>query len=526
MKHNFFVKKLAAKRGIISWDFIKTYLGDKYEQVIEVIRTVLVNFNVIIPIRSEEPPQLKRAQSEIIKSFSTSTAFEDSLQSPVGITPTSGATPHGRSLSSTHPSMLTLSLAATAAPVEEQYYLIPSLLPAYNNEASTIQSGFITLERTFHFNRFTPPGLIQTIFSRIYQFQTDRVRPLSSSESTAQNVCWDRAFTQEYKTVRILVQLMANNDTFSLKRPASRSNMSPTGEAPLEPGEVNHQDFSSQLRIRGVGHVLNSHLILDQLDKYTEATRQVLEDYPGLGHVRLSSTCPDCLIYQSDDANRGEFRHSELMSLQETFKKVSQSLEHVRQGNVTAKMRSELRQWNSKRHTCPRNRCQIKSDMLIFIPKPLKAEIEQTSKSEKEINFLLDEVVRVSSVPSKVISNCVVKVMSANGLCFIVDDLMSHLKAPDNPDSPYFGVQSTILSVSPLNYSSGVVVTPPPVPGFDEGADAVPDKCPSPLVLACEHVMTDMKQVDGKYQFTRIGAGEEMETVFFIGSKHRVNYPS
>jgi len=51
--------------------------------------------------------------------------------------------------------------------------------------------------------------------------------------------------------------------------------------------------------ISGIGHVLNSHLILDKLDKYTLAVQSILGDIRGLGAVPLTSTCPECLMNTS-----------------------------------------------------------------------------------------------------------------------------------------------------------------------------------------------------------------------------------
>ena len=59
------------------------------------------------------------------------------------------------------------------------------------------------------------------------------------------------------------------------------------------------------LLVAGIGHVLNSHLILDKLDKYTRAMQSILSDIRGLGAVPLTSTCPECLMNTSA-ARKGE----------------------------------------------------------------------------------------------------------------------------------------------------------------------------------------------------------------------------
>lgn len=59
------------------------------------------------------------------------------------------------------------------------------------------------------------------------------------------------------------------------------------------------------LPIAAIGHVLNSHHLLDKLDIYTRAVQGILSDIRGLGAVPLTSTCPECLMNTSA-ARKGE----------------------------------------------------------------------------------------------------------------------------------------------------------------------------------------------------------------------------
>jgi hypothetical protein len=385
--------------------------------------------------------------------------------------------------------------------VEEQHYLIPGLLPSdasgVEKSLNHLSSGAITLERTFHFNRLTPPGLIQAIFARTYALQ-DQV-PVAAGASAPVNFCCAGAFVQRHAVVTIFVHLLPGGARIPVGGPAA-------AEAPS-------QEFSSHLRIKGVGHVLNAHAILEQLDKYTAVTQQVLEEYPGMGHVRLSSTCPDCLLNQSDESLRGKFRHSELVALKESFAVISDSVLKAPHGGVSSHVATQLRKWNSKRHTCPQNRCQIRSDMLIHVPRRIKTEIERVAKSEKEINFLLDEVVRSAAVPLSSIAKGVVKIMAANcqeGAIQLIQDRLGWPKE----SMP----ATATLVLDGLLYSSGVVVALPPDRAFSssyrtwDGTDKV-------LVLSCEHVVTKKTAVAGKLQYTRINHAAGMQTTFIIGGK-------
>ncbi|KAJ1444112.1 chloride channel [Ochromonadaceae sp. CCMP2298] len=168
----------------------------------------------------------------------------------------------------------------------------------------------VTLERTFHFNRFTPPGIIQTIFSRVRpvppsappSFTANSYRAGARGQGQGQggqgqggqgealsDVCWDSAFLQAHPSVKVLVQLVGAGD-----------GAGSGGGGGSGGGDWSSLAFSSQLRIRGVGHTLHAHLIVQKLDEYTTATQEILSQYPGLGHVRLSSTCPECLMNQGN----------------------------------------------------------------------------------------------------------------------------------------------------------------------------------------------------------------------------------
>lgn len=84
-------------------------------------------------------------------------------------------------------------------PGDQQFYLIPGLLPPYRGETTPLLSGFITLQRNFHFIRFTPPGIVQSLLSKV---------GCSQLNSSSIDAYWDTAFIQEHRPVKIFVKLV------------------------------------------------------------------------------------------------------------------------------------------------------------------------------------------------------------------------------------------------------------------------------------------------------------------------------
>jgi hypothetical protein len=407
-----------------------------------------------------------------------------------GFTSPSGATSNltGAIAASTNPRFDRLVESRSS---DSRYYLIPSLLPRYEPTSSVVPSGTITLQRTFHFNRFTPPGLIPTIFSRIYAFQEDQL--LTGVDGSSPNLCWDSAFTQQQNHVKILVQLVAGGEN--------------------EEGAAMEEGGSQDLRIRGTGHVLNAHVILERLDDYTAIVQGVLSEYPGLGHVRLGVTCPQCLLNIPDEKLHGEFRHSDLLPLQQSFQELKELLNKSTKAGLDQHTRKLMRKLDDKRHTCPKVRThEIKSEHLIPVQRKVKEEIERASHAEKELNFLLDEVVRTAAIPLGNVVKSVVKIMAANCLSGQVQKIKDFLASMEERD-----LHEATLQLAAIQHCSGVVV---PLPEGHPMMTISPtaERTNEVLVLACEHVITQDTMEDGKIKFSRKGA-QEGEAVFVIGGE-------
>jgi hypothetical protein len=260
--------------------------------------------------------------------------------------------------------------------------------------------------------------------------------------------------------------------------------------------------------------------------------------------VRLSSTCPECLIHQTDERQRGEFRCSELKALETKFSALNTLLkEPMMKGGTNARLSTELRAWNSKRYICPKNLCQVHPEKLMHIPAAVKAEIERISKNEKEIHFLLEEVVRSSAFSSKAVSKCAVKVMAANALRSNVTAIVNHCRGRVQYKSSLFNHHNptTSLLIKPFGLSSGVLVSvPPPSPErqdktdewalFDSGAQktgfAHSSESNQPkldmVVLTCEHIVTEATRKGSENFYSKKGAKEaDQEYIFFVGGSLR-----
>jgi hypothetical protein len=183
-------------------------------------RLVLEKFEAIIPLRCEAPAPSN--PSIIVLSSSKSSSSAPPPRKPSNITRCLSAaefnlTDKGSTIASSSSGVKRQtsvdsymgSMASSGSqqrqPSDQQFYLIPGLLTPYRGETTPLLSGFITLERNFHFVRFTPPGIVQSLFSKVGCSQ------LNSSVDAH----WDTAFIQEHRPVKIFVKLVVAKATAS-----------------------------------------------------------------------------------------------------------------------------------------------------------------------------------------------------------------------------------------------------------------------------------------------------------------------
>lgn len=203
----------------------------------------------------------------------------------------------------------------------------------------------------------------------------------------------------------------------------------------------------------------------------------------------------------------------------------------------------DLRKWHRKRHTCPLNQCQVKSDMLVVVPKALKRAIERTSKAEHTLHYLLDECVRTYAQPSlQSVSKSVVRVMAVHILQHCHQSISNHYSLLSRDPSAMHSIISRSIPericASPLSIASGVVVSlpPDPVDGCTVIDDAISMDSTADLhhissisinnaaaaaqvaVLTCDHLITKVAdQEKGTYEAKF--AEKSLQTVFLIGGR-------
>jgi len=186
----------------------------------------------------------------------------------------------------------------------------------------------------------------------------------------------------------------------------------------------------------------------------------------------------------------------------------------------------ELRKWHRKRHTCPLNQCQVKSDMLVVVPKVLQRAIEKTSKAEHTLHYLLDECVRTYAEPSlQSVSKSVVRVMAVHILQHCYQSISAYcLLAGDQATA--MRTSSSIperVCASPLSIASGVVVSlPGPMDGCTDnaiGADTADHHHTAQVaVLTCDHLITKVADQE-KGTYVAKFAEKNLQTVFLIGGR-------
>ena len=201
----------------------------------------------------------------------------------------------------------------------------------------------------------------------------------------------------------------------------------------------------------------------------------------------------------------------------------------------------DLRKWHRKRHTCPLNQCQVKSDMLVVVPKALKRAIERTSKAEHTLHYLLDECVRTYAEPSlQCVSKSVVRVMAIHILQHCYQSISTHYLLSGDPSAMRSSISSSSGSIipqrvcaSPLSIASGVVVSllPDPVDGCPVNAIGTDTAdlhhitttiaaaaAAQVAVLTCDHLITKVAdQEKGTYEAKF--AEKSLQTVFLIGGR-------
>lgn len=329
--------------------------------------------------------------------------------------------------------------------------------------------------------------------------------------------CWDKAFQIEYKSVKLFVKLITTNES-------ATNNVS---SSPLSISILS----SSKLHIQGIGHTLNVHIILDHLETITIITQCILKEIKGLGNIQITSTCPECLMIQKQDSDKGTFKYEDIFHLQEWVYKLDRILSNKTQIRNDLELTEALRALHDKRYICTKNQCRIQSNRLVFLPRNVREGITNTSKTEQSIQFLLDECVRASSISSNIVQKSVVRILSAKINKITLNTIKEYLHK-----NQIYRNNMTKYSIIPSDFSSGVLVDFPIHNNTTSTAATTTSNSSSSstnnttttsltmmkynvlkIILTCEHLVTDIKVENDKFIYKAKNNRPTLENIFLIG---------
>lgn len=151
--------------------------------------------------------------------------------------------------------------------------------------------------------------------------------------------------------------------------------------------------------------------------------------------------------------------------------------------------------WRHMKLTCHKHLCGVDSNLLVTIPKSLEMQRNFNQHSEFTIEFLMEELVRLNSVPSSALENCVCKVGHAVSLSTNFDNCVKAIQEYYiNGTVPK---ESLSLFANINDQASGVCVSLP----HEESTSHTSTK----VVLGCEHVMYGKKESNGCSNYFLVG---------------------
>lgn len=291
---------------------------------------------------------------------------------------------------------------------QEDFYLVSTLLSPVETPLipQYAAAGYVKLDRKFVLEKFVPPGLMQRIMAKtFFQFGTDpsaKHNPAPSSKN-----CWKNAFFQSFHSNKFSVI-----DIWVW----------------LEEGK----GLGGQVRIAGFGNLFVTQEVIAYMNRYSSAVYEILSTFPGLCYVSEVTMCPVCSMHQRAPDNCGIFTERDITKLQHDLNDIvsqtscAQSTTPQRQrATSTSSVMSDLTNhaedqhksedqqmlsWRQLRARCSKNGCNVSADLLVRVPPVLLGRKSVSERSEQTIAFLLEEIVRLSAVPSTNIEPCICKI--------------------------------------------------------------------------------------------------------------------
>lgn len=227
-------------------------------------------------------------------------------------------------------------------------------------------------------------------------------------------------------------------------------------------------------------------------------------------------------MHQRSPEHCGSFTSEDISQLKKSLKKMEQQYHRqtVPLGSSPRKVRSssvdsecsdnvytdhteDLLSWRHLKRMCRKHLCGVDSNLLVAIPKALFAEKNFAQHSEFTIEFLMEELVRLSSVPTSVIENCVCKVGHAFSLS---SNVLSCLNAIQEYHEKGIASNTPLCLFANITDQASGVYTSLPLAGEQSGYNLK-------VVLGCEHMIHRDKVANGCSDYFLIGGA-----IFFITS--------
>ena len=460
----------------------------------------MLKFNIIIPM------DMSNDADRDISAWDDDTVSEDS--SVLSVT---------RQLSS-----ISLLSQSDVDPTDENlYFLVPALVDLDEDPVipQVAPSRHIKLERTFELENFLPPGLLQRIMSRTYFRYGNKVnqtahngRHFMSYQKSERN-CWKDAFLQsftskrDYGEISVWVWLEKESSKTCEHPPAPAHSNGANYEAKRRQKSSPKVEIQGTIHISVFGHIFACQEILKKLNFYADIVSDVLWNFRSLCHVKEAFICPICLM-EERRLDCGKFSREDLSEISSDLITISKGKERYLRTHAKDSTIDSTFEWaKSCQRRCPRQGCIVSPEYLVTIPLNLYESniVSPLDQAQSTISFLMEEIVRLSSMPSSTIVNSVCKV--GVGCCKIEKYKKFRLGEISRLDDIYFPPNRE-------NMATGAVID------ISHGFETLEqcgfvDLCDENVfVVSCEHFISDIVTKE-----CRISVPLGMVPIYLIGSE-------
>jgi hypothetical protein len=146
-----------------------------------------------------------------------------------------------------------------------------------------------------------------------------------------------------------------------------------------------------QLRIVSFGHLLNVNAVVDALDDYNAAVREILSEYRGVSQVFPTTLCPVCLLKQLPVEQCGQFHHIDRDAMAKSLADLC-AQPHPTPASLVSEYRAWERHWMAKLD-CPIHKCLVKPEFLVHVPAKLREAISSEDQLDSLTAYIRNDIV-------------------------------------------------------------------------------------------------------------------------------------